>query len=563
MKRILVFGSCVILSCGVFQSTSRGGWTDGKAAVSVLGQPDFTSGSENQGLALPTAATISGCEGVALDPSSGKLFVVDTDNHRVLRYSSAAALTTGAGAEAAFGNVSLTAPGPGGNGRGQLFFPAGITVDSGGRLWVADNLNNRVLMYENAASAPSGALADGLLGAATFGSNPSGNGSGQMDQPQDVAVDAAGRLWVADWQNHRVLRFDNAVADAIANADDAGQNLALADAVLGQAGFDLSEVNRNNATPVRNGMREPFKLEIDDSGNLWVTDARNSRVLYFVDPGSKANGADADGLLGQANFTTSLLGAQPSRFWGPRGLAIDSRGALWVTEEFNHRTVRFENAASAALANAADPAGNVALPQGVLGQADFVSNLQSSSASGMISPYDIETSPYGDVWVAQRGNVNGGNRVSRHVPDADSYRVDGTVGRSIGTQRGNQIHNTSGAGQTLSFISRNRKKVFIHGAVGNDGEYGDDFRVTSPRGTRLFRVAIFSTSLGKRNITGAARTGSVEAGVLPGQSRRLLTEVTPTAATRDKVRRWNQTVAMTSVRGGNLDRVKASVKTTR
>ncbi len=539
----------------------RAGWTDGKAAISVLGQPDFTSGDENQGLASPTAATISGCEGVALDPTSGKLFVVDTDNHRVLRYSSSAAFATGAEAEAAFGNTSLTAPGPAGSGRAQLLFPAGLTVDAEGRLWVADNLNNRVVMYESSASRPSGVDADGLIGATTFGTNPSGNGSGQLDQPQDVALDAAGRLWVADWQNHRVVRFDNAVADAIANAADSGQNLALADGVLGQSGFDLSEVNRNNANPVRNGMREPFKLEIDGSGNLWVTDSRNGRVLYFVDPASKTNGADADGLLGQVNFTVSVLGAQRSRFWGPRGLAVDVAGALWVTEEFNHRVVRFDNAAAAALANAADLASNVSLPDGVIGQADFESNVQVSSDSGLISPYDVETSVYGDVWVAERGNINGGNRVVRHVPDADSYRVDGTVGRSVAAQRGNQVYNASGAGQTQAFTSKNRKLVSIHAAAGNDGGYGDDLRVTSAGGTKFFRVTIFSTTTGKRNITGAARTGALETAVFPGQTRRILTEVKPKGSTKGKVKKYSQTVTLTSLRNGSLDRVKASVKT--
>jgi sugar lactone lactonase YvrE len=552
----------VLATWGAFGSVAQAGWTDGKNAASVMGQPDFTSGQDNQGFAAPTAATLNGPQGVALDPASGKLFVCDSSNSRVLRYPSPVAFVNGGSAEAVFGQADFATM-TSGIQRNKFNNPAGITLDAAGRLWVADNINNRVVMFLDAANRASGVDADGLLGAAAFVVNPSGNGDGQMRQPQDVAVDAGGRVWVADWQNHRVLRFDNGAADAVANAGDVGQNLALADGVLGQSGFGLAQVNRGSGSPVRNGMNLPWKIEIDASGNLWVSDNSNGRVLYFVDPASKANGADADGLLGQINFTT-LAGpsATRERLWGPRGLAVDSRGALWVSEEFNHRVVRFDGAAAVALGNAADSEMTPPLPDGVIGQADYVTNAQNTIASAVISPWDVDTSAYGDVWVAQKGNVNGGHRVSRFTPDDDSYRSDATIGAKESPQKGNQVYNLTGARQKVTVFSENRKKASVFARGGNDGEYADDFRILGPGSNRDFKVKYFATTSGKRNITGDVKSGGfIERAVLIGQERDYLVEVKPKASTKGKVKKLKVSFSVISLRGSSEDRVKGTVKT--
>lgn len=562
MKRLLLSKLAPVLGILAGFPSSQAGWTDGKAAANVIGQPDFVSGQDNQGLAAPTAATLNGPQGVALDPASGKLFVCDSANQRVLRYASPVAFVNGGSAEAVFGQTDFTTVTAGPQ-RNKFSSPAGITLDAAGRLWVADNINNRVVMFLDAANRASGVDADGLLGAADFAVNPAGNGDGQMRQPQDVAVDTGGRVWVSDWQNHRVLRFDNGAADAVANAGDAGQNLALADGVLGQSGFGVAQINRGSGNPARNGMNLPWKIEIDAAGNLWVADSSNHRVLYFVDPAAKANGADADGLLGQVNFTTNGgPAAQRDRFWGVKGLAVDSRGALWVTEEFNHRVVRFDGAAAAALANAADLVENVSLPDGVIGQADFVTNVQNNIASAVISPWDVDTSAYGDVWVAQRGNVNGGHRVSRFFPDTSSYRSDGRIGEKASRLKGNGVYNLTARGQKITLLSIKRKKVLLFVDAGNDGEYADDFRILGPGGNRDFEVKYFATSSGKRNITGDVKSGGfIERAVLVGQDRDYQVEVKPKASTKGKVKKSKLSLDIISLRSDTTDRVKGTVKT--
>jgi sugar lactone lactonase YvrE len=547
--------AAALLSCG-FDAAAN--WTDGKAAAGVIGQPDFDSGDVNQGGTLGPS-TMNRPQGISLDRLTGKIFVADTSNNRVLRYSSTAALATGADAEAVFGADDLSTV-ESGQTANRFLNPAGISVDSAGRLWVADNINNRVVMFLNASTRESGAAADGLLGATTFGPNVAGDAATQMRQPQDVALDAAGRLWVADWQNHRVLRFDDAVAKALANAADTVTNTAPADGVLGQADFGQSTANRGGALAA-NTMDLPWKLDIDPSGNLWVADALNGRVICFLNPGEKANGADADGLLGQPDFVTKNgPSASQSRFWGPRGIHVDSRGALWVTEEFNHRIVRFDNAVAGALANAAEPGVISTLPNGLLGQAVYTTNAQSTSVTSLRSPWDVVSSPFGDLWVAQFSNS--AHRVSRFRADLSSYRSDALVGLKAASLKGNNRYNLSGSGQLVKATSKKRKKLRFYASVQNDGLYSDDFTLTGTRGKKDFKVSYFSTTGGKSPVTGSVVGAGLRVdGVTAGSSRSYLVEVKPKSSTKGKKKSQLLRLTATSLYSGSADQVRLRPQT--
>src|SRR6059036_564201 len=78
-------------------------FTNGQAASLVLGQADFTSSAF-----VTTASGMSSPEGVAVDPTSGKVFVADSGNHRVLRFASDAALVSGAAADGVLGQPNFT-----------------------------------------------------------------------------------------------------------------------------------------------------------------------------------------------------------------------------------------------------------------------------------------------------------------------------------------------------------------------------------------------------------------------------------------------------------------------
>src|SRR5690349_5228832 len=91
--------------------------TTSSPASFVIGQSDLTSSTSGSG-----AAQLSAPQGVALSPTTGKVFVADENNNRVQRFASAAAAMNGASAEQTFGGVS-------GCSQAKLNFPKLIYVD--------------------------------------------------------------------------------------------------------------------------------------------------------------------------------------------------------------------------------------------------------------------------------------------------------------------------------------------------------------------------------------------------------------------------------------------------
>jgi sugar lactone lactonase YvrE len=120
--------------------------------------------------------------------------------------------------------------------------------------------------------------------------------------------------------------------------------------------------------PTASSLCNPSQAALDTSGNLWVTDTNNNRVLMYP-----AGSATAGKVLGQPDFNSNSAnngGLGPSSLNSPHGVAIDSQGTLYVADSFNHRVLVYFNAASK---------GNDAPADLVLGQADFVHNLANGN----------------------------------------------------------------------------------------------------------------------------------------------------------------------------------------
>ncbi|MEM9017117.1 MAG: NHL repeat-containing protein, partial [Verrucomicrobiota bacterium] len=234
--------------------------------TSVLGQPNFSSSAPIS----PTASSLNNPESMAIDPTTGKLFVADYGNHRVLRFSSTAAYQTGAAAEIVLGQIAFN---ENSSGRSATKFnePVSVFVDAEGRLWVTDHRNQRILRFDNASSIETGAPANAVIGQPDFDSDVDAGtpATSKFEGPAGIFVTKSGTLWVADEDDHRILRFDNA-ASLNGEVD--------ADQVVGQPDLSTSVANTE-----RNGLYTPWGIWIDTSGNLYVGDYSNNRVLRFDD----------------------------------------------------------------------------------------------------------------------------------------------------------------------------------------------------------------------------------------------------------------------------------------
>ncbi len=153
--------------------------------------------------------------------------------------------------------------------------PAGVAVDSTGDLYVADATNNRVLKYNTPfRSDPSANVVLGQLDFIHDGENLI-DGIGLFN-PESVAVDTSvspNRLYVADTDNSRVLGYKNV---------NTFVNGGAADLVIGQPDFLSGACN--TAGLGASSLCNPFGIAVDGSGNLYVADQNNNRVLEYNTP---------------------------------------------------------------------------------------------------------------------------------------------------------------------------------------------------------------------------------------------------------------------------------------
>ena len=358
------------------------GFTNSAPADLVLGQSDFFA-SGGIGPPSPSNATaFGGPAGIAVD-QHGNLFVADSSNSRVLEFS---APFTYSGATPEPASV-VFGQGPGGNNftgnvcaeggnlpsvsATGLCDPSAVAVDRNGNLFVVDSQNNRVLEYNTPLANPTSPNVTANL---VFGQGPTGTNftsnvfvcataQGSIPgpsetglcQPEGVAVDASGNLYIADFFNSRVLEFDGPFG--------AGQiNDVTADNVFGQGGggnnftTGICADGRVGDPPASaTGMCRPIGLTIDGSGNLFVADYLNGRVLQFDGPfgHGKTNDATADRVFGQGagginfgragcNGFSSLVTTSPTGLCFPSAVDFDTAGDLFVADSGNDRLVAYD-----------------------------------------------------------------------------------------------------------------------------------------------------------------------------------------------------------------------------
>lgn len=268
----------------------------------------LVAGSEGTSFVRPVGiAARAGLLAIA-DPGVPALFLLDTREQRlrVVRAPGGVPLESPVGvavatdgrrvflADSALARVLVLGPRGDVQGRwgeGALARPASVALDDArGRLYVADAQAQRVL----ALDAATGAVV-GERGAW-------GTGSGEFRWPSFVTVDPAGRLYVVDSLNFRVVVFDSegAVVGGFGHAGDGSGDFA-----------------------------RPKGVALTPAGELCVVDALFDAVQVF-DPG------------GALLLTVGRRGTGPGEFWLPTGAAVDERGRLYVADSYNHRVQAFE-----------------------------------------------------------------------------------------------------------------------------------------------------------------------------------------------------------------------------
>lgn len=233
--------------------------------------------------------------------SAGNLFVSDTDHHRIRKITPAAVVSTFAG-----GTAALNWGSDDGTGDAARFYnPNGLAFDKDGNLYVADTFNNAVrkITPGAAVSTLQASFTDG-------GTWPS---SEKFSGPRGLTFDAAGTLYVADTGNNMLRKIE---------AGGKASTLAGLMTGLGQSIDGTGSAAR---------FYYPWSAAVDRAGNVFVAD-RDSHTIRKVTPAGVvttfAGRADAPGYVEGSGTAT--------RFYKPDALVIDSSDNLYVSDTFNH-----------------------------------------------------------------------------------------------------------------------------------------------------------------------------------------------------------------------------------
>lgn len=363
---------------------------DDTLADSVMGQEGFTT---DYGEFVIEADTLFEPSGLVVDPNSGRVFVADRRNGRILIWSSINALQDGQPAEIVIGQpdfeswlIELSAV-------KSIATPVGLALDSQGNLYATDAQTGRVHIFE----AP-------FTSAMTFSMAIS-----DFENPLGLVLDSNDNLYVADALTHRVLFYETPLASGDTTADR----------VYGQADFNGTEPNQGGAASAET-LNFPSGVALDASGNLYVSDNQNHRVLVY----QSVNGvidATADAVIGQADFSATAAnqgGAVGSdTLNGPYGLTFNAVGTLFVADMDNHRVVGYENPVGG---NSAD----IIYGQPSARQSAPNQNSPTINRGTLELPTDVAVSAQdGTLYIADRGNNRVLGFLNTQVPTAVSVQA--------------------------------------------------------------------------------------------------------------------------------------------
>jgi hypothetical protein len=284
----------------------------------------------------PSANSLNGPTGLALD-SSGNLYIADDANNRMLYFTSGSTTATRVyGQNGSFTAVLINNTGGTANtiSATSLYDPNDIALDSSNNLYVADYANNRVLYY--ASGSTTATRVYGQAGSYTSGSGDNGGVSAtSFYLPAGLTLDNSGNLYVSDSQNNRVLYFTSGSTTATRVY---GQNGSFTTVLANNTG---GTANITSAT----SLSYPTGLDLDNNGNLYIADFGNSRVLYYA-----AGSTTATRVYGQGGSftvgTTNTGGTSATSFYKPFGVTIDSSGNLYVADSTNNRVLQFQTSLS-------------------------------------------------------------------------------------------------------------------------------------------------------------------------------------------------------------------------
>jgi sugar lactone lactonase YvrE len=344
----------LVVAVAVSQTRAQSVYATPYAFTNFAGLPGAIGANNGTG----SAARFNFPTGVVVD-SVGNVYVADTDNHTIRKITPARVVTTLAGSAGQSGSAN-------GTGSAARFSnPIGVAVDRAGNVYVGDNLNHTIRKI-----TPAGVVTT-LAGSAGQTGSADGTGSAaRFSYPNGVAVDSATNVYVADTGNFTIRKI---------TPDGTVTTLTGASAA---------------------GLSYPAGVAVDSATNVYVADTGNQTIRKITPGGAVTTLAGGSGQAGSADGSGSA-----AQFWGPKDVAVDSAGNVYVADYFNH------------IIRKITPSGAVTTLAGSAGQSGGVDGAGSTARFNL--PFSLAVNSAGTLYVADSGN----NRITIGTPPSVRFET--------------------------------------------------------------------------------------------------------------------------------------------
>jgi trimeric autotransporter adhesin len=281
-----------------------------------------------------TQASLDSPAGVAVD-KSGNVYIADTVNYMIRKVNTGGTISTIAG------NTRLcqdptTACGDGAKaGLAQLNYPIGVANDSGGNVYIADTGDNRIRVVNMGTATITVAgvsIAPGFIQTVAGNGNACANSlagncgdggaalSAQLNNPQGVAVDAFGNIYISDSGDRRIrIVSTSGVINAYAGT--------------GNPCFPMAGCGDGSAATLAN-LSNPWQIALDPLGDLFIVDAPTNLVREVSAGTQIINTVAGNGSAGYSGDGGSATAAMLNH---ARGVAVDASGNVMVADTGNER----------------------------------------------------------------------------------------------------------------------------------------------------------------------------------------------------------------------------------
>ena len=252
-----------------------------------------------------TAASLGNNPWSATVDTIGKLYIADTGNNTIRMVDAVGVIHTVAG------NGTAGFSGDGGPATAaSLNGPFAVAVNAAGEIYIADTNNNRVRKVDLKGMITT------VAGGNTFGFSGDGGPAtaATLYAPESIALDSIGNLYIADWGNARVRLVNS--AGFISTVAGNGSNGYNGDGQL--------------ATAARISAR---CVALDAAGNLYIADEENSRIRK-VDSEGMISTVAGNGAFG---FTGDGGPATEASLYSPYAVAVSKSGRIFIADFINNR----------------------------------------------------------------------------------------------------------------------------------------------------------------------------------------------------------------------------------